>query len=362
MNKLIPVLFALWLQGCAQKPVSFEPVSVAEVLPHLQNEGTELFKSKMLQNCHRILQKEKFDDKGIFGRADQWQQLCSKAQSLEDIPTFINNHFNVLKVQSKDSLFTGYYAPFFEGSRTQTAEYNHPLLAKPTDIYTLNLTDLGLEGEQPSKFMVRVDSKSKTIQRYYTRKDIHNAAAEPLVWLKSKVDAFFVSIQGSAFIKLPDGDVFHVAYAGNNGHAYRAIGRDLIQQGYIAKDKLTMATIYEFFDKNPDKVDEFLNKNKRYIFFAEGDGQVRGSLNVPLHANRSLAVDPKYIPLGVPVFLKTNLNYNQQSFKSWMFAEDTGAAIKGGLRGDIYFGQGFQAGQFAGAQNASGSMYVFVPK
>lgn len=361
MKNFIIVSFSLLLASCAEKPVSFKKTSF-EVVPALSSLNNPEFKNKFTQNCTQIPKRLKNSHDPIFLTGSKWQTLCEKAFNQENFESFVINHFDVYEViSSKEGLFTGYYAPFFEGSLEKTNEYNYPVRQKPTDIYTLKMKSMD-DGNEDISYIVRVNEKTKTIERYFERKDIQKSDAKPIVWLKSAVDVFFLQIQGSGFIKLNNSDVLHVAYAGSNGHAYRAIGRDLIQRGYLKKEDVTMESIRSFLENNPQKMSEIFNLNPRYIFFGKGDGFVKGSLNVPLTPENSLAVDPNFIPLGLPVFVETSRTYDQKEIQKWMFAEDTGAAIKGGLRGDIYFGQGEQAGKYAGAQNASGKMYVIVPK
>lgn len=361
MKNFLIISISLLLASCAEKPLSFKKVGF-EAVPETQTLNTEAFKRQFIQNCSHISKRLKTTHHPIFATPEKWNELCSKVSNKTPLNVFIQNNFDVYEVVSKkEGLFTGYYAPYFEGSLTKTDEYQIPIRQKPTDIYTLKMKSIDDENEDTS-YIVRVNEKTKTIERYYERKDIQKSDAKPIVWLKSPVDAFFLQIQGSGFIKLENGQTFHVAYAGSNGHNYRAIGRYLIKRGYISKNDVTMESIRTFLENNPSKVPEIFNLNPRYIFFGKGDGHVKGSLNVPLQPESSLAVDPSYIPLGLPVFVKTSRNYDNHPLQKWMFAEDTGAAIKGGLRGDIYFGQGEQAGKFAGAQNASGKMYVIVPK
>jgi membrane-bound lytic murein transglycosylase A len=353
-------LIIFTIQACSTRPVSFKKAQFKD-LEQTRHLNTNIFSQNFLQNCEILSRKDKINTNQIFGTPQKWKVICEKFESQENVFQFIEKNFDLYEVVSdKKNLFTGYYAPFFQGSLTQTKKYSYPLRQKPKDLYTLNLTDFPNLKEN-GHLVVRVDGNKNKVLPYFERKDIKKSDSKPLVWLKP-TDAFFLHIQGSGFIKLTNGETLHVAYQGSNGHKYRAIGRDLVQQGFLDKDKVTMNTIRQFLEKNPDKIESIMNLNPRYIFFTKGNGLVKGSLGVPLYKEKSLAVDPQYIPLGIPVFLETKLTYNGENFKSWMFTEDTGAAIKGGLRGDIYFGQGYEAGQFAGAQNEQGKMYVIVPK
>lgn len=354
------VILGFTLQACSNQPISFKQQSFTK-LEQTQNLNSEVFREKFFQNCRILSRRSKITAHDIFGTPDKWKQVCEKVKQEENTLQAIKENFSVYEVISKEkSLFTGYYAPFFEGSLTRTNIYKYPLRQKPDDLYTLNLVNFPSIKER-GKFVFRLDSKTNKALPYFKRETINLSDSNPLVWLKSPIDAFFLHIQGSGFINLVNDEILHVSYHSSNGHKYRAIGRDLIEQGILEKEDVSMNTIRQFLEENPNKSQEIMNLNERYIFFKKGDGAVKGSLGVPLYKDKSLAIDPKYIPLGIPVFLDTKLTYNGKKFKSWMFTEDTGAAIKGGLRGDIYFGQGYDAGQFAGAQNEEGRLYVIVP-
>lgn len=357
----------LTLGACSKPPVSFQDAEFSDLNGwNGQNfeKSVELFK----RNCPSLIKRvsKKSYKLDVFGSASAWEHVCNQAQNVvghASSEQFFKDHFKVVEVQSqKPSLFTGYYAPIIQGSLVKTIEFSTPLYEKPQDLYTadLGLFDPEFKGK---RLIVRVDEKTKRIKPYYVRAEIEDEKhqAKPFVWL-DPVDAFFLHIQGSGYIKLASGDVLHVGYGGNNGHKYKAIGRTLIENKWMKKEDVTMQSLHTWLKENPDKRQKVFNSNPRYIFFREGNGQTTGSLGVPLTEGKSLAIDPNHIPLGVPLYVQTHTTYNQKRFNRMMFAEDTGAAIVGGVRGDIYFGLGEKAEKFAGAQNASGSLYVIVPK
>tara|TARA_R110000868_G_scaffold218576_1_gene468971 strand:+ start:115550 stop:116671 length:1122 start_codon:yes stop_codon:yes gene_type:complete len=355
------------VQGCAKTPVSFKDSSIGK-LDNWSEQNFELAYSSFVENCNTIRHKKGtyLHNNKVFGSLNDWKDICREIKSIShnDFKSFIEKHFNLLEVLSqKPSLFTGYYTPTLKGSLVKTSQFSVPLYEKPNDIYTADLGQFypELKGK---KIIARVDEKKNLIKPYYTRQEIDAlyAKLKPFIWLESPIDQFFLHIQGSGYVELPNKQVVHVAYAGSNGHDYKAIGRTLIENGWMKKEDVTMQSISAWLKDNPKKQQEVFNTNPRYIFFRKGLGKTTGSLGVPLKEEQSIAVDPHYIPLGIPGFVDTKLTYNNRPFKRMIYTQDTGAAIKGGVRGDIFFGKGEKAELLSGAQNASGSLYVFVPK
>ena len=187
-----------------------------------------------------------------------------------------------------------------------------------------------------------------------------------ILWVNSLVDQFFLHVQGSGQIQLTDGSTVAVGYAGQNGHPYQSIGKVLIQMGELDKEEVTLFTIKDWLRSNPDRMNEILSKNPSYIFFelrdAEANGPV-GSLNVTLTPERSIAVDRNVIPLGAPVWLQTTLPNEQQSpLNQLMLAQDTGGAIKGHVRADVFWGRGDEAEKMAGLMKQQGSFLYCYPR
>ena len=179
------------------------------------------------------------------------------------------------------------------------------------------------------------------------------------------LDAFYLQIQGSGLVKLENGEQVHLGYADQNGHAYNSIGKTLVQRGELAADQASMQGIKDWARKNPTKLRELLNNNPSYVFFKElpsGLFGPLGALGVPLTAERSVAIDPKYVPLGAPIFLSTTYPNSNKPLKRLMMAQDTGGAIKDGVRADFYWGSGEAAGKAAGAMKQTGYIWVLLPK
>jgi membrane-bound lytic murein transglycosylase A len=190
-------------------------------------------------------------------------------------------------------------------------------------------------------------------------------AGKELIWVDDIVDLFFLQIQGSGMIRLDNGEQVHVGYADQNGQPYQSIGKILIDRGELTADKASMQGIKDWARRNLDKLRDLLNSNPSYVFFRElpnGLSGPLGALGVPLAAERSIAVDPRYIPLGAPVFLSTTYPNTGKPLQRLMLAQDTGGAIKGAVRADFFWGAGNEAGRLAGAMKQPGRMWILLPK
>jgi membrane-bound lytic murein transglycosylase A len=261
---------------------------------------------------------------------------------------------------------TGYYQPLLRGSRTKSSKYAFPLYGQPKDLITVDLSALFPELKYKR---VRGKLDGNKLVPYYTRAEIESAtpplSGNEIVWVDDELDAFYLQIQGSGLIKLNTGEQMHLGYADQNGHTYNSIGKVLVQRGEMTASQASMQGIKEWAKKNVGKLRELLNSNPSYVFFRELPGNLPGplgALGVPLTAERSIAVDPKYIPLGAPVFLSTTYPNSNKPLKRMMMAQDTGGAIKDGIRADFYWGTGHEAGKMAGSMKQSGQMWVLLPK
>ena len=238
---------------------------------------------------------------------------------------------------AQDALLTGYYEPELAGSPVRTAEYSHPLHAMPAD----------LPPDRP----------------WFDRRQIEAGnllAGQELVWLDSALEAFLAQVQGSVRVRLPDGRALRFGFAGKNGHPYSSIGKELIRRGALEESNASVAAIRDWAARHPEDLPELLRVNLSYVFFRPlnlpPESGPLGTLQRPVTALRSLAVDPDQVPLGAPVWVEWDGNARL------MVAQDTGSAIKGPARGDIFFGTGAAAGELAGALKARGRMTVLLPK
>lgn len=319
----------------------------------------------------------------------QWQQVCEEAFKLKEpnnasIMAYYNQYFLPYQAHNIDDTdtgtITGYYEPLLKGSRKKSALYPYPLYTTPSDLVTVELDTLYpelkfkrvrgriVQNNSDSKNTLNKTASKKLIP-YYTRAEIE-APTSPIklhefIYIDDIIDVFFLQIQGSGLVQLDDGTEVHVGYADQNGHAYNSIGRLLIERGELTLPNASMQGIKNWARNNVDKLRELLNSNPSYVFFRElpaGLPGPLGALGIPILAERVAAIDPKFIPLGAPLFLATTEPNSDRPLKRLMMAQDTGGAIKGGVRADFYWGTGAEAGAKAGAMKQVGKIWVLLPK
>jgi membrane-bound lytic murein transglycosylase A len=268
----------------------------------------------------------------------------------------------------REGLFTGYYEPTLHGSRVEGGAFTVPLYLRPPELVTVELGRF-----RPDLKGKRIAGKVEdgALVPYFDRKAIDEGALAgrslELVWVDNAVDAFFLEIQGSGRIVLTDGSEIRVGYAGQNGYVYTAIGRELIKRGALTKEQLSMKSLREWLEANPDEAREVMRTNASYVFFRElGEEGPIGSLGVALTPERSLAVDPLFIPLGAPVWLDTTIPAGApggaRPLRRLLVAQDTGGAINGPVRGDVFWGPGDEAAETAGAMRQPGHLWLLLPK
>ena len=304
-----------------------------------------------------------------------WQPICARAnevtqQDNDSLRAFFEEGFTPYQVFNPDGssqgLITGYYEPRLNGSRIKTERFRYPLYAPPEDMLII---DLGEVYPQLKELRLRGRLQGNRIVPYYSRSEIDNGKAPlkglELLWVDNAVDLFFLQIQGSGRIELPDGSLVKVGYAEQNGHPYTSIGRKLVEMGAFTLEESSMQNIKLWAQKNPEKLAGLLEQNPSYVFFRELPNNLPaplGALGVPLTNEYSLAVDTRTIPLGAPVFLSTTYPNTVEPLNRLMLAQDTGGAIRGAVRGDFFWGFGEQAGALAGRMKQAGKMWVLFPK
>jgi membrane-bound lytic murein transglycosylase A len=268
-------------------------------------------------------------------------------------------------------LFTGYYEPQLRGSRTRQGPYQTPLYGTPADLVSV---DLGLFRDSLKGQRIVGQVMNGRLAPYPARAEIEGSGlpqAKPLVYVDDAIDAFFLQIQGSGRIVLDDGSVVRAAYAAQNGHAYTAIGAVLIQRGELKREEVSMQSIRAWLAAHPDEAPEVMNANASYVFFSEqalGDPNLgaAGAQGVPLTPEASLAVDLSLHALGVPLWLETtapdpDATKLDRPFERLMVAQDTGGAIRGAVRGDVYGGYSGDGASIAGRMRSDGRMTVLLP-
>jgi membrane-bound lytic murein transglycosylase A len=307
---------------------------------------------------------------------ENWKRACDAAAAVpataseREIGAYFEANFDPHQVINADEtstgLVTGYYEPLLKGSLMRTPKYRYPLYGAPQDMLTIDLSSVYPDLKN-RRLRGRVDGNR--VVPYLDRADIEGSG-EPLkgleiAWVDDPIELFFLHIQGSGQIELDNGELVRVGYADQNGHPFRSTGRLLIQNGEIPAERASMQGIKEWARKNPKKVQRYLNANPSYVFFKllpkDLPGPI-GTLGVPLTAERSIAVDQRVVPLGVPVYLATTWPATPRSLNRLMVAQDTGGAIAGGVRADYYWGFGDAAGNQAGRMKQQGRMWVLLPK
>lgn len=309
-----------------------------------------------------------------------WKNACNAAAQLNEqtaknpdssqIQQYFKQYFSVYKASNQDGtdtgMITGYYEPLLKGSRTKSAQYPNPLYAPPDDMITVELDSVFPE----LKFKrVRGRLVGNKLVPYYNRAEIEKENSplrgREFIYIDDMIDVFFLQIQGSGLVQLENGEQVHVGYADQNGHPYNSIGRLLVERGELTLAQASMQGIKNWARSNLAKLRDLLNSNPSYVFFRElpaGLPGPLGALGVPILGERSVAIDPKFIPLGAPIFLSTTEPNSTKPLKRMMMAQDTGGAIKGGVRADFFWGAGPEAGAKAGAMKQTGKIWVFLPR
>ncbi|MCP4073213.1 MAG: transglycosylase [Hyphomicrobiales bacterium] len=264
---------------------------------------------------------------------------------------------------------TGYFEPELAASRRPTSRFRFPVYRRPDDLIALD--DANRPANMDATFVFGRQTKSG-IEEYYDRGQIQNGILEgqnlELAWMEDPVDVFFIHIQGSARLHFDDGSRIGISFAAKSGHPYTPIGKILVDRGELDLEDVTMQSIRSWIDSNSDKQDELLAENRSYIFFQISDhpgselGPI-GAAGVALTAGRSLAVDHKIHTFGTPFWVETRNRFvgSSRPFRRLLISQDTGSAIIGGQRGDLFTGSGREAGLFAGQIKHAASMNIFVP-
>jgi len=346
-------------------------------LPNWQNEDFVGFAQSYKRSCDAILKRPSQNAMGKnprFGKAQEWQIACRRFADINQTnPSAVRQFFeqNFIPYQANNNgetegLFTGYYEAALRGSRTRQGQYQVPLRARPDDLVMVQLGEFrdGLKGQRIAGRVV-----GGKLKPYETHAEIKNgqlppAQDKPLVWVDSAVDAFFLQIQGSGVVTLDDGTTMRVGYAGQNGHPYYAIGKELIKRGHLTKENVSMQSIRAWLAANPSQANEIMTTNKSYVFFREltGEGPVGGQ-GVALTPMRSLAIDRSIIAYGIPTFLSAeNPQSGAPMINRLMVTQDTGGAIRGPVRGDFFWGYGAKAEAMAGEMKSKGQYWFLLPK
>jgi membrane-bound lytic murein transglycosylase A len=309
------------------------------------------------------------------GSVAGWRGACAEAQAMKfgtarEARQFFERNFSPLQVSAgevKDGLFTGYYEPELHGSQTRHGLYQTPVYGLPPDLVSIDLSRFP-SALSTQRTAGRVDGA--TLVPYATRAEIDARGLTPapvLFYGDDPVTVFFLHIQGSGRVVFDDGKVARVAYAGQNGWPYTAIGKTLIAQGAMTRDRMSMQAIRDWLHAHPDRARKIMESDASFVFFRElpvGDPKLGspGAEGASLTPGASIAVDMKIHPLGAPFYVATKMPDTRTDLQRLVIAQDTGGAIRGPVRADIFFGFGPDAELNAGGMKQSGQLYVLLPK
>ncbi|MEO5374632.1 MAG: murein transglycosylase A [Alphaproteobacteria bacterium] len=328
----------------------------------------------LLRSCGllaRLPDHQTVGHQGSAGTVADWRAACRAGERVapgnhEAVRRFFESWFTPHLVADGDDpvgTFTGYYEAELKGSLRRSGPYQTPLLGKPADLVTVDLGQFRDEWRQET-IVGRLDGGR--LRPYPDRAHIESgklgAVAQPILWASDPVDAFMLHIQGSGRVLLDDGGAVRVAYAANNGHKFIGIAKLMIERGLIRPDQASMQAIRVWLRGHPEEARALMAENPRYIFFRlhDGDGPV-GAQGVTLAAGRSLAVDPRHVPLGAPLWLDTTEPAGRP-LRRLMVAQDTGGAITGPVRGDFFWGYGEEALEKAGRMKSRGRYFLLLPR
>ena len=373
---VLSLCLALLLTSCAPpKPpapkLTLTPARFSD-LPGWSNDTSAVALAAFVKSCTEL---DRRPDNAAVGPATlgmiaaAWRKPCAAARETpaEDAAAraFFTAQFTPYLAgnnDDSDGLFTGYYEPLLHGARQRGGQYQTPLLKRPPDLV---MVDLGRF--RPAWHGERVAGRvvGGNLVPYPSRAEIgrgaFNADRLALFWVDDPADAFFLQVQGSGRVALPDGTQARLGYDGQNGQPYVAVGKKLVERGALAADQVSLQSIRAWIKTHPGQADALMDENPSYVFFRElaGDGPL-GSEGVVLTAGRSLAVDREFIPLGAPVYVA--IDDNASPLRRLMVAQDTGGAITGPVRGDVFWGFGAEAETRAGGMRARGKYYLLLPK
>lgn len=371
------VCLTIWLAACTTTPPEKEvpeperaltqerqPVSFAD-LPGWENDNMVALWPAFRKSCLAL------------GRKSEWRDVCNESVYVDGenpvaIRSFFESNFTPYRITGENGedtgMATGYYEPLLTGSRRRKGKFKTALYRQPDDLLVIDMADAY---PQLKGMRLRGKLDGNRVVPYDTRKEIERSgklSGNEIVWVDDVMDAFFLEIQGSGRVYLPEsGETIRLAYANQNGRPYRSIGRYLLDKGELKPGQASAQQIRQWLRRHPARLREVLDSNPSYVFFREekiadpSEGP-KGALGVPLTPERSVAVDPKHIPLGAPVYVDTTQPYSSEPIRQLMVAQDTGGAVRGAVRIDYFWGFGAQAGEQAGKMKQKLKLWLLLPK
>ena len=331
---------------------------IAVDMPQLDKASANRALQAFRISCPSLVRRT--DQSGLT-RAEDWRSACAAAASWrnDDATGFFATNFEAAQVGDGKSFATGYYEPEIVGSRTQGPGYYVPIYKRPTDLVDV---DLGLFSDELKGKKIRGRVNGQSFVPYADRTEIEEGALAgrglEIAWAADAAEFFFLQVQGSGRLKLPDGTIMRIGYDGQNGRDYTGIGRLMRERGLLGPDQTSMQGIVNWLHDHPDEGRAIMRENKSWVFFKEltGPGPI-GALGFPVTGNATVAADPNFVPLGAPVFLSMD---RLEATGLWV-AQDTGGAIKGSNRFDTFWGAGARARAIAGGMAARGTAFVLLP-
>ncbi|WP_262693401.1 murein transglycosylase A [Kordiimonas aquimaris] len=376
---IVPVVVAILLLAGPQPGLRYEEINFAD-LPGWHTADIMAAKPALLKSCEKMANlpsNRRLPGAAIGGVGHDWTEGCNAlvgAGSRNALQQALLDHFEPLAVSldgESEGLFTGYYEALLQGSRERSARYNVPLYMRPPELV---MVDLGAFRSDLRGRRIAGSVRNGRLMPYPDRAAINDGALDDrdleVLWVDSAVDAYFLHVQGSGRVQMPDGSLLGIGYAAQNGHANRLIGRYLIETGAIERANISGQSIRAWLEANPDQIEHVLNTDPSFVFFRElngGDGPF-GSANVSLTPGHSLAVDRKHLPLHAPIWLSASYPNPTASdspdlpLNRLMVAQDTGGAIQGEIRGDVFWGFGDDAEEIAGRMANRGRYWLILPK
>ncbi|MFL6862830.1 MAG: murein transglycosylase A [Allosphingosinicella sp.] len=355
------------LASCARQvpPPASPPVAVPDDAVHagvtagprvegLDEAAAQRARAAFLASCPVLLRRE--DASGLT-RPEDWQPACAAAAAPGPASRFFQDRFEAVRIGEGKAFVTGYYEPEIQGSRVPIPGYEVPVYAKPDDLVDADPAAVAAGAPRRGRL------ENGVVVPYYDRAEIEDGALAgrglEIAWAKDPVALFFLEIQGSGRLRLPDGGVMRIGYAGQNGRDYVGIGRLMRERGLVEPGHTTMQDLVAWLHDHPDEGRALMRENKSYVFFREltGAGPL-GALGVAVTPRATVAADPKFVPLGAPVLLDLD---RTEASGLWV-AQDTGGAIRGRNRFDTFWGAGEEAARIAGGMQGSGTALILVPK
>ena len=307
-------------------------------------------------SCPTLLRRA--DTSGLTRNGD-WQPACNAAQGSADPERFFADWFEAVQVGDGKAVATGYYEPEIAASRERRSGYDVPIYARPDDLIEVDLSQFSkdlagkrIRGKVSGRSFVPYDDRAAIVTAGL------NGRAQVLAWAADPIAFFFLQVQGSGRLRLPDGGVMRIGYASQNGRDYTGIGQLMLSRGLLAPGQASMQGIVAWLRANPEQGRAIMDENRSFVFFRELDGPPLGALGLPVIGGVSVAADPRFVPLGAPVLL----SMDRSDANGVWIAQDTGGAIKGSNRFDTFWGAGEAAAATAGGMKARGTAWVLVPR